>query len=186
APDGQRLLAAAPLIGDWVPFGGNRLLLLSFFSSTIAFNQALLDYRVVLVGYVAVLAVILGWIWRWRRHHPKPTGMAATLGGSRSKAPVLVVTDAAVLLTESSRPRLGTTRIRPAGVGRPLPGLVALDAEGERLVARFEDGSETALRARSPRQGAAAESMAEVARLAAPAVRRQREAAPAERRRQPW
>lgn len=187
APDGQRLVAAAPLIGDWVPsFGRVPILLSPFYGGSAALIRTPLGLTIFLIGYVVGFVILLGWVRRWGRHHPRPTGMAAILGGGRLKAPVLVVTDAAVLLTETEGPSLRVSRVRPAGVGRPIPGLVTLDAAGERLIARFDDGSETALRQRMPVRGAAAETMAEVARLAAPVVRRQRDVAPAEGPRRPW
>lgn len=83
----------------------------------------LLRVIILIIGWAVAVAVIVGSVLRWRRHHPPPSGMAEVLKGSRSKAPVPLITDSAVLFIEmiqsvSFRP----PPIRPAGaVGRPLP-----------------------------------------------------------------
>ncbi|MEO7517317.1 MAG: hypothetical protein ABIY58_01005, partial [Acidimicrobiales bacterium] len=129
APNGQRLLVAAPLIGDWVPSMRINPLLAVLFGGVVGGTQGLiqsvLGSGTVLIVYAVALAFLFGWRLRWRRHHARPSGMAAILGSSRKRAPVLLVTDAAVLLTETVGPSLRIHRFRPAGVGRPIPGLVA-------------------------------------------------------------
>lgn len=129
-----------------------------------------LSFIIGTIAFVAVIAVVL-WLKRsWRRHHPPPSGMAEILKGSRTTAPVLLVTDSDVLFMETKMTgSFHPSRIRPTGVAHPIPGLLAVEGEGELLVVSFADGSKAALRQRSPDRNAG-EVAAKVATLAATAL----------------
>lgn len=164
-PEGQQLVAAAPMIGDWaVPFIGGIGYQLSWFP--IGFAAIALADRInlALVYGVLVLCHIAFVLW-WYLQHPRPDGMAAVLN-RRDAGPVLLVTNCAILAADMRRSSTLVGRAEPAGAARPLPGLLSVEAVGERLVLRFEDGSQACLRQRRRTPGAAAR----VAALAEPVL----------------
>lgn len=151
-PAGQRILAAAPMVGEWVPRVGpyrSYPLLALFFGSMFIVSfmgSSLLAFAAL---WVASGVAIAGMLWleqRWRRTHPPPPGMAGILEGPMRAAPVLLVTDSTVLFIQTGIPSVLSFRTRRLPLGRPLLGLVAINAVGLRLIARFADGSEAALR----------------------------------------
>lgn len=166
-PSGHRLLAAAPLTGDWgfpesAPWLGGVLLGIAYPVGTSSFWVGLSLYVAAAVGIVVRI------LW-WRRRHPPPTGMAAILDVRRGDGPVVLVTDAAILATNMRLSSRLTGRARPTATAGTLPGLVAVDVRGRLLLLTFADGSTACMRQRSPTKGAAER----VAALAAPVLQRQ-------------
>lgn len=171
-PIGQRLVAVAPLTGDWVP---PRSPLASFLANIFAFIVTFISTQNSLwpgLVVAAVLAICLtSWRLWWRQRHPRPAGMAGLLSGKNADGPVLLVTDYAVLATTMRQSSGIGSRAEPIGPGHPLPGLVAIEAAGERLILSFADGSRACLKQRTATSGAAAR----VAALAGPILERQRD-----------
>ena len=180
-PAGEELVAAAPMLGDWrgPALEPRRLIALSVISgaaSGIIPNVVVGDRpsgtagRVVAVVAVTIYVGLIGglvlWRRRWRRAHPPPTGMAAVL--DRKRGPVLLVTTTAVLAADMATFTGFNSQTRPSGPAKPIPGLIGIDADGERLVLSFEDGSQATLRQRWRTPGAAGR----VAALAAPVLHR--------------
>lgn len=165
--DGEPLLAAAPMCGEWRGPDATgwswRSLLLGVLAGLVTFAVSVTPSAVrwALLLYLVAGVICLIRSRRWRSVHPCPTGMAAVLDRWRGRGPVLLITASGVLATGL---RSGPTgRVQPTGPAEDLPGLVAVDADGERLVLRFEDGPSGSLWQRWPTPGAAAR----VAELAA-------------------
>jgi hypothetical protein len=171
-PPGQQLLAAAPVsyerpIPPTVRF-------LAF--AVVYFLAFVVDPRIgpvplAPIFLLALVGALVGWELWGQRQRRRRTGMAVAVQHPYVREPALLVTDGDILVTEmrtswwSSRPTA-----QPIGPGRPVPGLVAMDAEKERLVLSFADGSRATLWPRQPKRGAAAR----VAALAAPVLERRR------------
>jgi hypothetical protein len=181
--EGEELVAAAPLVGEWQgpALRGWPAVLAGALSGVIGGFMATLVFEFVPGGaiwfvvpllYLALAVAALLWRRWWRRRHPGPDGMAAVVNWSRGRGPVLLVTATRVLQTGISS---GTGRAAPQGLARDIPGLVAIEADGDLLVLSFEDGSTARLRQRWPTPGAAAR----VAELAAPVLRARQAGDPA-------
>lgn len=156
------------MIGDWVaPMLSIEIRAVAIMLFVLASHW--MSLTVLLITSAACTVGSLGWPLWWWVHHRSPTGMAVILRG-RSNGPVLLVTDLTVLATDIESSSRFTGRVRPSGPGGTLPGLVAIEAEGEQLILVFADGSKARLRQRSPTKGAAAR----VAAFAAPVLQRQR------------
>lgn len=140
------------MVGEWVPRVGRYrsypLLALYVGSMSIGLfmGSSLLTFSALWVAIGIATVVILWWEKRWRRTHPPPPGMAGILEGPTRTAPVLLVTESRVLFIQMGIPSALSFRTRPLPLGRPLLGLVAVNAVGLRLIARFADGSEAGLR----------------------------------------
>ena len=162
APEGHRLLAAAPLTGDW----GWPVLPPVAIGAFGGLNPLLWTAPPYGVGvYCALLVGLAAYVVRWRRAHPHPSGMAAALDVPRRTGPVVVVTDSAVLMAAMKASRYDG-RATATGPGSAVRGLVGIEAVGERLVLSFADGSTASMRQRVRTKGAAAR----VAALAAPVL----------------
>lgn len=155
APEGQRVAAAAPLRAPWQRTSTYRDGLLLVVIAVICYVTAraglLPDYP------PSALLIVFG-LWMLVRHrfHRRPEGMAAWVTMDRVEIPVLLVTEADVLMTEMAEPRFLRTPPRPLGPGQSIPGLTSIDAVRNRLVLTFADGSTATFRLREPKRGAAA------------------------------
>jgi hypothetical protein len=171
APDGQRVVAAAPLRPRWqrtryrrdaVPWG--LLAWMGLGATGIGHTS-----RLVLAG--VLFAIQVAWVRERHRLHQRPEGMAAWVTGWRAGLPVLLVTDADILMTGLRETWMSSGPPVPAAPAEQVPGLRSVDAVRNRLVLTFADGSTAMYQLREPTRGAAARVVA----WAAPVLRERHE-----------
>lgn len=103
-PDGEELLAAAPMFGEWrgpAIYGWRAALPgaiagMTYPLATFGADDPLSRWWVVLLLLLAIVAGSLLQRRWWGRRHPVPSGMAAAVDWKWGRGPVLLVTGSAV------------------------------------------------------------------------------------------